>query len=76
MPAFTSTKTTASSILFTTARRQEAKPSFCNLGGQKKAGPLLISTDHRGTADGRPIRVFFSDVSVKVTSSDQWINAE
>jgi hypothetical protein len=35
----------------------------------KKAGPLFISTDHRGTADGKPARVFFSDVSVKVTGS-------
>src|ERR1700716_1084386 len=33
----------------------------------KKVGPLLISTDHRGTADGAPFRIFFSDVSVKVS---------
>jgi hypothetical protein len=44
--------------------------------GYKKAGPLLISTDHRGTADGRPVRIFFSDVSVKVTGSDSWMNAQ
>ena len=25
----------------------------------KKAGPLLISTDHRGTADGKPVRFSF-----------------
>jgi hypothetical protein len=42
----------------------------------KKAGPLLISTDHRGTADGKPMRIFLSDVSVKVTGSDSWINAQ
>jgi len=42
----------------------------------KKAGPLLISTDHRGTADGKPARVFLSDVSVKVTGSDSWMNAQ
>ena len=42
----------------------------------KTAGPLLISTDHRGTADGKPVRVFFSDVSVKVTGSDSWANAQ
>jgi hypothetical protein len=42
----------------------------------KKAGPLLISTDHRGTSDGKPTRSFFSDVSVKVTGSDSWINAQ
>src|SRR6478609_10598545 len=42
----------------------------------KKAGPLLISLDHRGTADGKPARIFFSDVSVKVTGSDSWVNAQ
>src|SRR5262245_46624761 len=42
----------------------------------KRAGPLLISTDHRGTAAGKPVRVFFSDVSVKVTGSDSWMNAQ
>jgi len=44
--------------------------------GYKKAGPLLISTDHRGTADGKPVRISFSDVSVKVTGSENWINAQ
>jgi hypothetical protein len=34
-----------------------------------QAGPLLISTDHRGTADGKPPRVFFSGVSVKLMGS-------
>ena len=54
------------------------KPSlvFFTWGGQKKAGPLLISTDHRGNADGKPIRVFFSDVAVKVTGSDTWMDAK
>ena len=42
----------------------------------KKVGPLLISTGHRGTADGSPLRLFFSDVSVKLTGSDSWINAQ
>ena len=42
----------------------------------KNAGPLLISTDHRGTADGNPLRLFFSDVSVKLTGSDNWVNAQ
>jgi hypothetical protein len=54
------------------------KPSllFATWGGQKKAGPLLISTDHRGYADGTPIRVFFTDVAVKVTGSDKWMTAQ
>jgi len=42
----------------------------------KKAGPLLISMEHRGTADGQPAHIFFSDVSVKVTGSDSWVNAQ
>jgi hypothetical protein len=42
----------------------------------KKAGPLLISMDRRGTADGQPLRVFFSDVSVKLVGSDTWVNAQ
>jgi hypothetical protein len=42
----------------------------------KKAGPLLVSLEHRGTADGKPVRVFFSDVSVKLTGSDTWITAQ
>jgi hypothetical protein len=41
----------------------------------KKAGPLLVSLDHRGTADGKPARIFFSDVSVKLSGSDRWMNA-
>ena len=54
------------------------KPSFvfATWGSQKKAGPLLISTDRRGFADGKPIRIWFSDVSVKVTGSDKWMNAQ
>jgi hypothetical protein len=44
--------------------------------GYKKAGPLLISTEHRGTADGKPLHIFLSDVSVKLTGSDTWMKAE
>lgn len=43
--------------------------------GHKKAGPLLFSTDHHGTADGKPFRLFLSDVSVKLSGSDSWIEA-
>ena len=42
----------------------------------EKAGPLLISTDHTGTADGKPFRVSFSDVAVKLVGSDKWVNAQ
>jgi hypothetical protein len=44
--------------------------------GYKKAGPLVISTERRGTADGKPLRVLFSDVSVKLVGSDTWVNAQ
>jgi hypothetical protein len=44
--------------------------------GYKKAGPLLISTEHRGTADGKPLHIFLTGVSVKLTGSDKWINAQ
>jgi hypothetical protein len=42
----------------------------------KKAGPLLFSTEHRGTVDGKPLHIWISDVSVKVTGSDKWIDAQ
>jgi hypothetical protein len=45
-------------------------------GSQKKAGPLLISTDRRGRADGKPMRIFFTDVAVKLTGSDKWLNPQ
>jgi hypothetical protein len=43
--------------------------------GYKKAGPLLISTEHRGTADGKPFHLFFSNVATKVGGSDKWVEA-
>jgi hypothetical protein len=54
------------------------KPSvvIATWAGYKKAGPLLISTDHRGTADGGPLRVSFSNVGVKLAGSDKWVNAK
>jgi hypothetical protein len=42
----------------------------------KKAGPLLLSLDHNGTADGKPLRVSFSNVAVKLTGSDTWVEAK
>ena len=44
--------------------------------GYKKAGPLLISTEHRGTADGTPLHLFFSNVSYKLAGSDTWVDAK
>jgi len=42
----------------------------------KKAGPLFVSQDHRGTADGQPVRIFLSDVALKLQGSDSWLNAQ
>ena len=44
--------------------------------GYKKAGPLLFSTDHRGTADGKPARIYFTNVAVKLAGSNTWIDAK
>jgi hypothetical protein len=44
--------------------------------GYKKAGPLLVSTDHRGTADDAPCRIFFSNVAYKLGGSDKWTDAQ
>jgi len=54
------------------------KPSvvIATWAGYKKAGPLLISTDHHGTADDKPLQISLSDVSVKVTGSENWVNAQ
>lgn len=44
--------------------------------GYKKAGPLLVSTEHRGTADGKPAHIFFTNVAVKLVGSDKWMDAQ
>jgi hypothetical protein len=55
-----------------------AKPSLVEATweGYKKAGPLWISTEHQGTADGKPAHIFFTDVAVKVAGSDTWVDAK
>ena len=55
-----------------------AKPSIviATWAGYKKAGPLLFSTEHRGTADGKPLHLWISDVAVKLTGSNTWIDAQ
>jgi len=42
----------------------------------KKAGPLLFSLDHQGKADDNPVHIFFSNVAVKLTGSENWISAQ
>jgi hypothetical protein len=54
------------------------KPSLVTVtwAGYKKAGPLLISTEHKGPADGKPFHLSLSDVSVKLEGSDKWVKAQ
>jgi hypothetical protein len=55
-----------------------AKPSLVKTtwAGYKKAGPLLVATDHRGTADGKPFTLTFTDMAVKLAGSDAWVPAQ
>ncbi|HZL69324.1 MAG TPA: hypothetical protein VFC29_18575 [Candidatus Limnocylindrales bacterium] len=54
------------------------KPSvvLATWAGYKKAGPLLFSTEHRGTADGKPLHLWFSNVAVKLVGSSTWMEAK
>ena len=43
----------------------------------KRAGPLLVSLNHRGMREGKPVRIFFSDVAVKlVAGANAWVKAQ
>jgi hypothetical protein len=55
-----------------------AKPSLAPVtwAGNKKAGTLLFSTDKRGTADGQPIHIFYTNVAVKQVGSSTWVDAK
>jgi len=55
-----------------------AKPSLvlATWSGYKKAGPLLISTEHRGSADGKPFHLTITNVAVKLVGSDRWVSAQ
>ena len=59
-------------------RGGDKKPSLviASWTGYKKAGPLLFSTEHRGTADGKPLHISHSNVAVKLVGSDKWIEAQ
>lgn len=56
----------------------DAKPklTIAPWTGYKQAGPLLISTEHHATADGKPAHVFFTNVAVKLSGSDNWVEAK
>ncbi len=66
-------------VVYFDYHRGGAKPPsrvFATWTGYKKAGPILFSTEHRGMADGRPLHIFLTDVAVKVTGSDAWVEAK
>ena len=44
--------------------------------GYKKAGSLLVSTEHRGTADAKPFHLSFLNVAYKLAGSDKWMDAQ
>jgi hypothetical protein len=48
---------------------------FATWADHKKAGPLLFALDHRGTHNGDPLHLFFSNVAVKLVGSNTWIDA-
>jgi len=59
-------------------RGGETKPQLVSTTweGYKTAGGILFSTEHHGTADGGAVRVWFSNVAVKLVGSDSWIDAK
>src|SRR5262249_33840375 len=63
---------------FTYHRGGPKKPSLVSTkwAGYETAGGLTFSTDHPGTADGAPIHLWLSDISVKVSGSDKWEDAK
>jgi len=66
-------------VVYFVYHRGGAKPPsrvLSTWAGYKKAGPLLFSTEHRGSADGKPFNLVISDVAVKLTGSDAWIKAQ
>jgi hypothetical protein len=55
----------------------DPKPSaVVSLEDYRKAGPLLISLNRPGMFMGKPVRIFFSGVSVKLVGSNSWVNTQ
>ena len=65
-------------VQFVYHRGGPVKPSVVTATwtGYKKAGGLDISTEHRGTADGKPLHLWITDIAVKVGGSDAWVEAK
>jgi hypothetical protein len=65
-------------VQFVYHRGGDKKPKLVTASwtGYKKAGPLLVSTEHRGNADGGAFRLWITNVAVKLAGSDKWVNAQ
>ena len=65
-------------VQFVYHRGGPKKPSLVKATwtGYKKAGPVLVSSEHRGTADGGAFHLNFTNVAVKLAGSDKWMDAE
>ena len=65
-------------VQFVYHRGGPKKPSIVKATwtGYKKAGPLLVPTEHRGTADGGAFHLSFTNVAVKLAGSDNWVDAK
>jgi len=37
---------------------------------------IVVPTVHRGTAEGKPARIFFSNVAIKLAGTDKWMDAQ
>ncbi len=65
-------------VQFVYHRGGDKKPKLVTASwtGYKKAGPLLVSTEHRGNADGKPLHLWITNVAVKLAGSDKWVAAQ
>jgi hypothetical protein len=37
---------------------------------------VVVSTQHRGTADGKPVCILFANVATKLASSEKWMDEQ
>ena len=62
---------------FSYHRGGDATPSaVMSWSDYRKAGPLLVALNRLGAYKGKPLRIFFSNVSVKLVGSNSWVNAQ
>jgi hypothetical protein len=58
-------------------RGGEEKPTLTvTWADYKMAGPILISTDHRGTLQDKPFHLSFTDVAVKLAGASDFVPAK